>query len=616
MKALELYSEPFSPNGNLTSEGVLNQLGRPHLDIHTLLVRETVQNSWDARVNDWGGVRFTMDAWTLSREQEQVVRGVVFANVPDGLPLGRVLRDNKLVNDAGRQHRGLRLLAISDRGTVGLGGPTRADEVSEPGESRNFVDFLRNVGLPPDQPMTGGSYGYGKAAAYIASRARTIIVHTRWESPAGPESRFIAAGLGATDMTLGLTGRHWWGRLNDRVADPVVGPQADELAAAIGLPSFSPGDLGTTVCVVDPYLVDEDLDETITFMNRAILWNCWPKMLPDPDGRIPIRFSATSDGNPIPVPDPCEFPPLSGFVAAYKAAQSDVKIDDGMQLATRVQQQRPIRTLGCLAVAKFPVLPAETKAPAQAPAPFDGPAHHVALMRQVRLVVRYVEGPKLPVDAIQYGGVFIADPGVDDVYRQSEPPSHDDWVASRLTDRTDKSAIISAHREIKDALERFAAPNSEDFRSPGGGTVAELAHALAVLLPDLDGPGAEVRDGKDDGGDRRRRRRAKVKIRDHFRPELVDGIPIVRVACTVDPADGTEGTLIEARARIALEDGSLESDPPTGAAVPQVMFWVGPDGRRVEGARAFVEAMDRGVWTVHVAAVADLVTGIEIEAVP
>ena len=79
-------------------------------------------------------------------------------------------------------------------------------------------------------------------------------------------------------------------------------------------------------------------------------------------------------------------------------------------------------------------------------------------MRQVRLVVRYLEGPRLPVDAIQYGGVFIADPGVDDVFKASEPPSHDEWRASIFQNRTDRSAILSADREIHAALDRFAAP--------------------------------------------------------------------------------------------------------------------------------------------------------------
>ncbi len=620
MRPLDLYSEPFSPNGNVTSEGVLNQLGRPDLDVHTLLVRETVQNSWDARANQWGGVSFSVDGWTLNRDEGQALRDLVFAVVPERLPLGPVLRGERLHTDDDAVPPGLRLLAISDRGTVGLGGPTRADVGSGPGEPRNFVDFLRNVGLPPDRPMTGGSYGYGKAAAYIASRARTVIVHTRWQSPSGPESRFIAAGLGEAHVTAGpagtngmRTGRHWWGRLDGGLADPATGPEADELAAAIGLPTFGRDDFGTTVCVVDPYLIGEGLDDTVAFMVGAIVWNFWPKMLPDGDGNVPITFSATSEGRTVEVPDPRQFLPLTGFVAAYQSAQSDVEIDDEIQLATRVEQLRPIRTLGRLAVTKFPVRPADGSAASQLPPPFEGPAHHVALMRQVRLVVRYFEGPRLPVDAVQYGGVFIADPGVDDIYRESEPPSHDEWRASILTNRTDRSAIISAERAIRNALERFAAPVADSRPPTGGGRVAELARDLAFLLPGLEGPGAEDQD-HGDAGPRPKRRRAKVRIVETFRPESVEGSPVVRVACTVEPVDGTEGTLVAAKARVALEDGSFEADPPSGAETPQVMFWAGPDGRRVDGDRVFIEAADRGVWTVHVNAVPHLVTGIEIEA--
>lgn len=621
MTALELYSESFSPNGNVTSEGVLNQLGRPDLDIHTLLVRETVQNSWDARANQRGGVRFSVDGWTLSPEQEQALRDQVFREVPERLPLGPVLRGERLSTDDGVVPSGLRMLAISDRGTIGLGGPTRANVASRPGEPRNFVDFLRNVGLPPDTPMTGGSYGYGKAAAYIASRARTIIVHTRWQSPTGPESRLMAAGLGEAHVTASAagpngmrTGRHWWGRLDDGLAEPVVGPDADDIAAAIGIPLFRPGDLGTTVCIVDPYLVGERLDETVAFMVGAIVWHFWPKMLPESDGGTPIAFSATSEWRAIQVPDPRDFAPLAGFVAAYYAAQSDVEINDEVQLAIPVEQFRPVRTLGRLAVCKFPVRPGIGIAASRPPAPFDGPAHHVALMRQVRLVVRYLEGPRLPVDGVQYGGVFIADSAVDEIYRASEPPSHDEWRASILHNRTDRSAVISAERFIRATLDRFAAPISEATGPHGGGPVTELARDLASLLPGLDGPGAEAQDREVGGGSRTRTRRARVRILGTSQPEMVDGNPIVRVACTVEPVDGTEGTLIVAKARIALEDGSVESDPPAGAHVPEVMFWAASDGRRVDGERVFIEAADRSTWTVYVAAVRDLTTAVEIEA--
>ncbi len=441
MKALDLFSEPFSPNGNVSSEGVINQLGRPDLDIHTLLVRETVQNSWDARRLDRGGVHFAVDGWTLTVDQDAALREFVFRDVPERLSLKPVLDGEPLVGDDADVIPGVRLLSISDRGTSGLGGPTRANVPSPPGESRHFVDFLRNVGLPPDKPMTGGTYGYGKAAAYIASRARTIVVHTRWLSPTGPESRFQAAGLGEAHVTSdpngingnGMwTGRHWWGRRDGNFVEPLTGDEADEMAAALGLPPIREGDTGTTVCLVDPYLSGADLVETVSFMVAAILWNFWPKMLAGPDGVVPISFSASAEGMSVRVPSPRDFPPLEGFVAALDALEAGADIAEPMLVSRSIGQLRPRRRLGRLAVAKFPVKPRIGVGASRPPAAFDGPAHHVALMRPVRLVVRYLEGPRLPVDAVQYGGVFIADPEVDDLFKASEPPSHDEWRASIL----------------------------------------------------------------------------------------------------------------------------------------------------------------------------------------
>jgi hypothetical protein len=221
----------------------------------------------------------------------------------------------------------------------------------------------------------------------------------------------------------------------------------------------------------------------------------------------------------------------------------------------------------------------------------------------------------LPVDAVQYAGVFIADPDVDDIFKASEPPSHDDWRASTLPNRTDRSAIISAERDIRTTLEAIAAPIDTGVRGRGGGAVAELARDLAGLLPGLDGPGAESQERERAGGTRTKRRRARVRIIGMTGPTMVDGVPTVQVSCTVDHIEGTEGTMIGAKARIALDEGAFEVDPPAGSAAPTVRFWTAPDGSRVEAERVYVDAADRGVWTVHVAGVPDLVTGVEIEPV-
>ena len=68
--------------------GVINQLGRPSLDIHSLLIRETVQNSWDARLLDWGDVRFSVDVWTPNRLSVQSFGTAFSPSCPTHSPWG------------------------------------------------------------------------------------------------------------------------------------------------------------------------------------------------------------------------------------------------------------------------------------------------------------------------------------------------------------------------------------------------------------------------------------------------------------------------------------------------------------------------------------------------
>ena len=47
---IHIYSEPFSPDGNISGDGATKLLGAVSLTPLELLLRETIQNSWDASI--------------------------------------------------------------------------------------------------------------------------------------------------------------------------------------------------------------------------------------------------------------------------------------------------------------------------------------------------------------------------------------------------------------------------------------------------------------------------------------------------------------------------------------------------------------------------------------
>lgn len=225
---MERFSEPFPPHGALAAEGAENLLGRPRLDPLVVLVREAVQNSWDARRDDISPVGFSVQGRHLQEEQCRQLRAQVFSDPPKAA--GR-LREVLVRDD-------ILLLSLTDTGTSGLGGPIRADRPPGRHEPSNFVDLMFNIGQPAERAFGGGTYGFGRTISYVVSEARAVLVHSRTKAGRRRESRFIAAAF-SDHFTQGnqrFTGRHWWGRPATGSIEPVVGDEADTLAASLGLP--------------------------------------------------------------------------------------------------------------------------------------------------------------------------------------------------------------------------------------------------------------------------------------------------------------------------------------------------------------------------------------------
>jgi hypothetical protein len=306
------------------------------------------------------------------------------------------------------------------------------------------------------------------------------------------QSRFIAAALGTpyTQNTVRLTGRHWWGRSQDNLVDPVLNRESEELAAILGLPGFQPNERGTTILIIQPSLAGKTFRDAMHLMAEYLLWYFWPKMIPI-DGDIPnIQFELSLHGKALRLPSPEEFPPLEGFVQAMKRLKStDASSLGNSGEIHSIQSKQYRQHLGKLSLELFPAKPRIQRASSQT-APIQTPSHHVALMRQPELVVRYLEGPELPSSQIEYAGVFITDTEVDAVFADSEPPTHDDWVSDVLSERREKAYINVALREIKDKLKDFVRPSAMESLTGEVIPLGAFSNHLGALLPGQTGTAA------------------------------------------------------------------------------------------------------------------------------
>lgn len=643
MTLAQRYSEPYSATGGLAAEGVINQLGRPNLEPLEVLVREAVQNCWDAKRRDARGIEVEIGRRSLAASALDWCREHLLVQPPPGLPLAPELAP------------GMEILHFADFGTDGLGGPTRADE---PGARRDFVDFVRNIGQPPDKDLAGGSFGYGKAAFYIASRARTILIDTLCRSPDGAlQRRFIGCGLGENFEEDGrpFTGRHWWGRLVNGVPEPLIDEHAAAASRALGLPQRDgEAGLGTTVVVIAPDVAPEGATEpadTMAFIAEAVMWNFWPRMIDSPGGSRTMRFRLLDEGSPVRIGDPRAHPRLRGFVDAMDLQRQEPGADEDLVLDRSIEALRPARRLGRLVVQQGPVAPVELPARAvpQGARQTSDSLHHIALMRNAELVVRYLAGPLPVTGRLGYCGVFMCAVDVDDIFRRAEPPTHDDWIYLALPKGPERTFVKVALERILGVCREAAGYDNVLMGAPQGAEIplGEFADALASLMPGGPGtgarrppapaaqrtrrnapgrkmvhPGAEgvwvdgsggagaIRAGGGTGPApeagsagtaTRRLPPPQARPRGDAQPALAnDGAAVIRYPFELR----TRGNRVRLGARIevmANDGGQVEAEAPVGAPQPVVRAWIDPHGREHLSAVHEVGPDDAdGAWAVEV----------------
>ncbi len=597
MSSLDWFAEPFQPYGSFAGEGARRVLGKPRLNPLTVLVRETVQNSWDARRADADVVEFALDGWTLSAAQRAVLRDKVFAGLPlQGLSLAEVLGRERIC-----------VLAISDRGTVGLGGPVRAD-LPASGRSE-FVNLVFNMGQPREVKGGGGTYGFGKTITYLVSQASTVVIYSRAKIDGEVESRLIGVAVGHQYEAEGrlFTGRHWWGRRVSEGIEPLRNTEADRIAEWLGIPRFEGEETGLSVVVVAPDFGGRSDREAMTYMAGALTWNFWPKMIPDSgSGKAPMAFRVSWENEPLNVPDPEEYPPLIAYARALRAihAFEDGAVVDPTVDVVPIRPHSRQRQLGLLAIAQVPCMPRIARAEGEdddgGSAAISGASHHVALMRRVELVVRYLAGPELPSASVEWAGVFLSDADIDDAFASSEPPTHDDWIPSMVSDRQQKSLVNLALNYIDSELSaRFAPvrPRPAPEKSPSGVVIGNALSSLVASQPGT-GTGKVLShssgtvtppEGATGGGDDRS---PSAGAQAGGRTAPPDVLHVRAWPVQLEDGPGVEAEVVIARgdrARVSasvevlVDEGVPEREPPVGAASPRIIGW-----RRVDEAETLV----------------------------
>lgn len=555
---LDWIPEKFPPSGGLAAEGFAKLLGRPKLDPLTVLVRETAQNSWDARDGSGRPVRFRIDGRTLSDDIRNVLREEIFvgADLVAGTGLAAALASPSLSG-----------LYISDRNTKGLGGPVQANQV-DPEELYDWVDFVLNVGKANTHGHTGGTYGFGKTISYVISQCSTILIYTRTLLHGTPITRLIGSAIGEQFTSNGTlcTGRHWWGRDAGGAPVPLEGTEADITATRIGMPAFGENEYGTNILVLAPDFGDRTERQGMTFITESLLWHLWPKMIQH-SGEPPMTFGITWNDEPFPVPSPTDRPPLGAFVTAFKRI-----LQDGMDDTPAPGLQRtPIRRSGKLIgdLVTLPVVAADREivddghrpddpdSPRSASPFIDQACHHTALLRTPELVVEYREGPPAPEAGMEWAGVFRVTEGFDKTFAQAEPPTHDSWQPELLT-ATNKLVVAKALRDIKNHVtSRWGTARTVP---PSATTsTAVVADALAHLLGTVPGHGQGRADGPVTGGSGRSpNARAKVELLASG-PQLVNGHPATFAELRLTPKKRARVTRLRVSVGTALDGSTMDT---------------------------------------------------------
>lgn len=498
---LDWMPKPFGP-GDIAGDGTQKLLGTS-LAAPELLVRETAQNSWDARVREGASVpEYRLQFRALDESGVRLLRESVFPQMRPGASLRAAL-----------ERPSMEVIEISDRGTTGLRGPTRNDALVRPGDPTDYRDFILTVGAKQDQKNGGGTYGFGKTAAFRASRHSTVIVWSRVRLNSGEyQERFIAVAINESFQYAGkrYTGQQWWGRKVEdsklTQAEPLLGNEAHELADRLFCRGFGDDETGTSLLVLDPRYdaLDESSDggraAFVEAAREAVMRNLWPKTMGAQESQRAMRVMLVDGDRELDLHgmqesrvfrDKCE------CLRAIRSVQAGGASRNPLIRIVPITWGRGRKLVGHLALSKPVLGPSDM---------WEDLARTVTLMRsEAELIVEDKEYPHVH-GGDAWAGVFKPVSQLDDVFAKAEPPSHDKWDFSALEGH-EKSLVKVGLERVLEGVREYVRPPAADPDVEGHSSTGAIAAVLGKSLGGAIASGAE----EDNPSTARKGRRGKAK---------------------------------------------------------------------------------------------------------
>jgi len=471
MTQINWIPEEHADAGGFEAAGFLKLLGVPKLHNVELLVRETAQNSWDAR------------AGKSSVEMEY--RGV---SVAKGNPTHQALVQEFFTNKPKREifpalisslgKDVLPLLIIRDSGTKGLGGVTNARIVGSPNSTNRYRRFLLNIGEQGYTELGGGAYGYGRSICFSASHSHTAIIYSRTKDDLPDyESRLIGVGYGNQfgRKNINHNGRHWW-TASERPGSPITGKSADSLAQRIGIQPYGSRESGTAIVIIDPN-AGIDLEDTMNAIALSIEMHLWPKYVNLSNFGRPaqMKFSVKFNDRRIAIRNPEEVEPLKHYIRAFTSAYTRNQerltdrdtLDPGLKHAALfLRADSRTNPIGQLSVSSFPKMTAMNQRRDESETSYmhEKMSHltrHVVLLRDPDLVITYSEIEANRDADIGTAGVFKADKDSNELLRKAEPAAHDAWNEAHQ-DWDVKRRVKAVFLNIKRFISEEVNPTNDD----------------------------------------------------------------------------------------------------------------------------------------------------------